>query len=358
MIARRKDHMSPEYIPDEMCAIVLDSYSGVEALQVEKRPVPRPGKNEVLVKVAATSIHPGDLEFINGQFGYFENPTPIVPGFVGCGTVVAAGDGFMARYLNGKRVQCVSRAFYQEEGDGTWAEYMLTSADYALPLDGAVDLEQGATGSAINALSVMGMMNIVKKGGHKAIAQSAAAGAVGQMINRLARREGIEVVNIVRREAQVQTLKEQGLATVLNQGDSDFEQNLHAVCQQYRVRLAFDAVGGSVTRQLLQAMPESSKVVIYGLLSGQMAQVDMKQLIFQKKSVDNYFVVSWLEGKSFISSLLLWRRAQKLVVSDLTTDIRARFPLQDARQAVEEYQRQMTGGKMLLIPGEGNGTTV
>lgn len=348
--------MSSASIPDEMVAIVLDSYAGAEALRVEKRPVPRPGKNEVLVKMAGTSIHPADLEFIKGNYGYFENPTPVVPGLIGCGTVVEAGNGFMARYLNGKWVQCVSRSLYEEEGDGTWAEYMVTSADYALPLDKAVDFEQGATASAMNVLSAMGMMDIVKKGGHKAIMQTAAAGTLGRMVNRFGQREGLTVVNIVRREAQVETLKRHGATLVLNRSDSGFEKQLHDVCHQYDVHLAFDAVGGAVTRQLIKAMPENSEVIIYGLLSGEPAQADMKRLAFQNKRIGNYYVIPWLEGKNLLQSLLLWRRAQKLVASGLKTEIRARYPLEDTIQAVEEYQCQMTAGKMLLIPGEANAT--
>ena len=39
-------------IPEQMIAVVLDSYAGVDGLCVERRPVPKPGKDEVLVKVA------------------------------------------------------------------------------------------------------------------------------------------------------------------------------------------------------------------------------------------------------------------------------------------------------------------
>jgi hypothetical protein len=36
--------MTQTQIPDQMTALVLDSYSGAEALRVEQRPVPKPGK--------------------------------------------------------------------------------------------------------------------------------------------------------------------------------------------------------------------------------------------------------------------------------------------------------------------------
>jgi NADPH:quinone reductase-like Zn-dependent oxidoreductase len=65
----------------------------------------------------------------------------------------------MGRYLQGKRVACIS----QDKGDGVWAEYMVTSTGYALPLDQSVSLEQGAM-SADNPLTAIAFMEIAKKG--------------------------------------------------------------------------------------------------------------------------------------------------------------------------------------------------
>ena len=222
--------MSQEPIPDQMTAVVLDSYSGVEGLRVERRPVPRPGKNEVLVKVAAASINPSDLTFLEGLYG-FKKPTPVVPGFEGSGTVVAAGGGMMGGYLNGKRVACIS----QDKGDGTWAEYMVTSSGYALPLDKSVSLEQGAL-SVVNPLTAMAFFTIVKEGGHKAIVHTAAAGALGQMVNRLGIREEFQVINVVRRDSQGELLKGQGATIVLNSSEANFDEQLTDVCHQYKVR--------------------------------------------------------------------------------------------------------------------------
>jgi hypothetical protein len=45
--------MSQTHIPEQMSAAFLHSYTGVMALRVEQCPVPQPGPNEVLIKVAA-----------------------------------------------------------------------------------------------------------------------------------------------------------------------------------------------------------------------------------------------------------------------------------------------------------------
>ncbi len=328
-----------------MTAVVLDSYSGAEALRVEQRPVPRPAKHEVLVKVEASPLNPSDLAFLEGRYGFQKEP-PVVPGGEGSGTVVAAGAGLMCRYLLGKRVACLR----PPDGDGVWAEYMVTTAKGgALPLHPSVSLEQGAM-SAINPLTASAFLEIVKKGGHQAIVLTAAASALGQMVNRLGRSQGIRIINVVRRSAQVEFLEQRGATIVLNSNDKDFVPKLREVCQRYEARLAFDAVAGPLTGQLLEALPRHGKVTVYGGLSWEAAQAGPDQLIFQDKSLDGFWLGPWLARKNLIQILMIWRRAQRLLGSELESEIRARYPLREAQTAVREYQRQMTGGKILLRP--------
>jgi NADPH2:quinone reductase len=338
--------MTTPQTPKEMTAVVLDAYSGVEALRVQKRPVPKPGPNQVLVKVAASPINPSDLAFLEGSYD-FKKETPVVPGFEGSGTVVVVGSGMMGRYLMGKRVACIN----QKDGDGVWAEYMVTDTTLALPLASSVSMEQGAM-SAVNPLTAMAFLDIAKKGGHKAIVQTAAASALGQMVNRIFENAGIRVINIVRRDAQVEFLKQAGAEIVLNSTNTDFSKELKEICKEHKVHLAFDAVAGELTMQVLNAMPRNSKVTVYGGLSFAAAQADPGDLIFKGKSVDGFWLTSWLREKNPLQSLLLWQRAQKLLASDLKSDVRARYSFADVQTAVSEYQDQMTGGKTLLVPEE------
>jgi NADPH:quinone reductase-like Zn-dependent oxidoreductase len=337
--------MTEQNIPDQMTAVVLDAYSGPEALRVEQRPVPKPGKDEVLVKVAASPVNPSDLALLDGEYG-FKNPPPVVPGGEGSGTVVAVGPGPMGRYFLGKRVACLS----QGTGSGMWADYVVTTAKGgALPLHESVSMEQGAM-SIINPLTASAFMEIAKKGGHKAIVLTAAASALGQMVNRLGRSEGVQVINVVRREPQVDLLKEQGATVVLNSSTADFDQQLKEVCHQADAHLAFDAVAGPMTRQLLDALPNQSKVTVYSCLSYEAPQAGPDHIIFEEKAIDGFWLGPWINNMNLIQILLLWRRAQKLMGDELRSEVRARYPFQEAKQAVQDYLGQMTGGKILLRP--------
>lgn len=334
------------HIPAEMDAVSLDAYDGPASLRVTRRAVPEPGPGQVLVKIAASPINPSDIAFIHGTYG-FRSPPPVVPGQEGAGTVVAAGEGMIERYFLGKRVACLK----MEEGDGMWAEYALASAvGGVLPLKASVGMEQGAM-SAINPLTASAFLEIAKQGGHRTFALAPAASSLGQMVNRLARRQDVQVINIVRREEQAALLRGQGATIVLNSSDGDFAEQLRDVCLGHDCHLAFDAVAGPLTHQLLDAMPHHSKVTVFGGLSKQPAHAGIEHLVFEGKSIDGFWLGPWLLRKNPLGILQTWRRAQALMSTALESTIREQVPLEDAPRAVQAYMEQMTGGKFLLKPG-------
>ena len=134
----------------------------------------------------------------------------------------------------------------------------------------------------------------------------------------------------------------------LNSSDSKFDQHLSDICQQYQPHLAFDAVAGSLTMKVLEAMPSHSKVIVYGGLSYKPVQANPGQLIFQDKSIIGFLLSTWLRRKNIIQSLKIWQRAQKLLTTDLKSKIRGHYPLSEVQKAIKEYQKQMTDGKCLL----------
>jgi len=335
--------MSKVKIPETMTSVVLNAYSGADALSIEQRPVPTPGRNEVLVKVAFAPINPSDLATLTGYYG-LKNPTPIVPGGEGSGEVVAAGPGVMANYFLGKNVACTGWG----TGGGVWSQYVVKSVKGGvLSLNKSLSLEQGAM-SFINPLTASAFIDISKKGGHKAILLTAAASSLGKMVNRLGRNEGIQIVNVVRRDAQVDLLKTQGANVVLNSNEAGFEQQLHEACHQTNTRIAFDAVAGPLTNQLLKAMPLNSKVIVFSALSKQAIQASPDLLIFENKRIDNFWLGPWMSQQNFMKIMLLWKRTQKQIPSHLKSDIRKIYPLQEVKEAISDYKSQMTGGKILL----------
>jgi len=196
----------------------------------------------------------------------------------------------------------------------------------------------------------MAFFIMARQGGHKAIVNTAAASELGQMINRLGQSEGIQVIHIVRRDAQVELLKRQGASAVLNSSEPDFLEQFRDACHQYGARLAFDSVAGVMTENLLEVMPDGSKVIVYGQLSKEPIRIDAGRLFADYKSLSGYYLSTWFATRNMMQNLMLWRRAKKRLLTELKTHIRSQIPLRDVQKAVRDYQSNMTGGKMLLRP--------
>lgn len=280
-------------IPDRMQALTLAAYGPAPfRLSVEACGVPTPGRNEVLVRIAASPVNPSDLLFLEGQYA-FRKQLPAIPGLEGCGRVVATGPGLLARRLAGKRVSCAPAV----SAGGAWAQYAVAPATQCFLLPDRIDDKQGATG-LVNPLAAVGLLERVAALKSKAMISTAAASALGQMLRRVARHRGIQVINVVRRPDQVALIQAQGADHVVDSSDGDFSIQLKDLVDRLDARVALDAIGGAMTGLLLAALPPGGRLVQYGLLSGQAGSVNPADIIFGNKAVEGFYVPTWLARKS------------------------------------------------------------
>ncbi len=243
-------------VPSTMQAVQLDQPNGKLILRAV--PVPHPQAEQVLIRMAATPINPSDLGALMGDSYSGERIYPFIPGLEGSGRVIEAGDGLMARLLNGRRVACTASI----KGNGTWAEYMVTSAQSCLPLNKNVSLEQGAM-ALINPLTALAMFEIAKRGRHRAMVSTASASALGGMLLRIGKRRNVPIIHVVRRQAQVDLIRSRGGEYVLNSSEADFPQQLRVLGEKLRATLWLDAIGGALTQTLAEAAPFGSTILMY-----------------------------------------------------------------------------------------------
>jgi len=312
-----------------------------EAPAIDSVPVPRPEKGEVLIKMHAAPVNPSDLSLLRG--GYLERNYPFTPGLEGSGMVVESGGGAIGRLRKGRWVACTP----DPTGDGTWAEYIKTSAMRTVPLPGGVTPEMGSM-MLVNPMTAVALIGIAKKRNHRAMVNNAAASALGKMLIRLADQDRIHLINIVRREEQEEELISLGAKYVLNSTDPGYKAKLKDIAGSLHATLFLDAVGGEEAAVMMKAAPPGSTLLMYARLSGDPLQADPGWLIREGKHMEGFQLGRWMQEQSTLKKLRVISRVKKGMDGALSSRIREMLPMEEVNEAIAKYKQKMSHGKILL----------
>ena len=234
---------------------------------------PQPAPDEVVVRMEATPINPSDIGLLFGaadlntvkakgtpgqpvvtaqipaaamksMAGRLDQSLPV--GNEGAGVVVAAGSSAAAQALMGKTVAMIGGAMY--------AQYRSMKADQCMLLPDGTTAAEGAS-CFVNPLTALGMVETMRRDGHSALIHTAAASNLGQMLNRICIKDGIQLVNIVRKPEQAELLKGIGAQYVCDTSAPTFMDDLTDALVATGATVAFDATGGGkLAGQILSCM--------------------------------------------------------------------------------------------------------
>ncbi len=204
----------------------------------------------------------------------------------------------------------------------------------------------------INPLTVMGLLDTARRGGHPAAVHTAGASQLGRMLLGIAGRAKYPLICVVRREEQVQLLKSLGAEMVLNSADVDFVEQLATACRHLNATAAFEAIAGDMTGTLLSVMPRGSCVYVYGALSEEpCGNIDPIDLIFGNKTVTGFYLGEWLRRRGAFSVLRAANRIQRMLIDGLIkTQVQRQIGLDEVSEGLQRYVERMTEGKILILP--------
>lgn len=376
----------PTHLPSTALQLrSLISDQGRLELALHEVPVPQPAADEVLLRIEATPINPSDIGLLFGAAdlaqarveGSAERPKVSAPvpaaalpamagrlnqalpvGNEGAGTVVAAGASPAAQALLGRRVAAIGGAMY--------AQYRAVKVEQCLLLPAGASAAEGAS-CFVNPLTALGMVETMRREGHQALVHTAAASNLGQMLNRICLKDGIALVNVVRKPEQARLLREQGAQHVCDASAPGFDAALADAIAATGATLGFDATGGgTLGGQILAAMEvallrKAGEYSRYG--SSTLKQVylygnlDLAPTQFRRS-----FGMAWAMGGWLLFPFLkrigaeAERSLKQRVADELTTTFASHYSHEVSlagalsAEAIAAYGRRATGEKFLITP--------
>ncbi|WP_218689645.1 zinc-binding dehydrogenase [Psychrobacter sp. BF1] len=347
--------------------------------------MPQPSADEVVVRIEAAPLNPSDFGVMFSmadmstavQTGTEQNPivtadvpTKFMPalktrvnkdtpvGNEGAGTVVAAGSSPAAQALMGKMVAVI--------GGGTYRQYHCVNVKSCLALKEGTTAKQGAS-SFVNPLTALAMVETMRAEGHKAIIHAAAASSLGQMLNRICMADGIDLINIVRKDEQEQLLRDMGAKYVVNSSSDTFIADLTAAITKTGTTISFDPIGGGqLSSDILNCMEaaitaDAEEYSVYGSTTFKQAYI-YGALNRGPITLNRNFGFAWGVNGFLLFNALgklgaeTVKSMRKRVAEEITTTFASSYThevtLQQALhlQSIKAYGKQATGEKYLITP--------
>ncbi len=302
-----------------MKAVRFDHYGDIDVLQVIDVPIPDPAPGQVLLKVKAASINPGEASIRKGLLhAMFPATFPSGEGTDFAGVVTKVGADTAGFSLGDELIGFTNfRASH--------AEYVIAEAQNLIRKPSNVPWEVAGALPVAGSTAYAAVRAVSLKPGDT-VAVSGAAGGVGSIAVQLAKRSGAEVIGIAGQSNHA-WLNAHGVKP-LAYGD-DLIDRLRAI----GVTAFIDTHGHGYVKLAIDLGIDPARI----------------NTIIDFEAAKQYKTKS--EGsQSAMNAAVLQELTQLLASGDLEIPIAATYPLAEIRSAFQQLAQGHTHGKIVLIP--------
>ncbi len=323
-----------------MLVVEITEPGGPEVLRMAERPVPRPRRGEVLVRVEAAGVNRPD---IMQRLGRYPPPPGAsdIPGLEVAGTIARFGED-VARWREGDRV-CALVA------GGGYAELCVAPAPQCLPVPDGID---SAIAAAIPETFFTVWSNLFERArlrsGERVLVHGGTSG-IGTTAIQLARAFGATVLATAGSAEKCAACERLG-ATAINYRTSDFVAAVREVTGGRGVDVVLDIVGGEYLPRNLECLALEGRLVQIGLIGGARAQVNLTPILQKRLTISG----STLRARSVEEKGAIARKLEEHVwpllgARRVSPVVHRMFPLRDAAAAHRMLEAGEVIGKVVLV---------
>ena len=330
-----------EKLPAQMTVIGISKPGGPEVLVPETRAVPRPGPDEILIKVLAAGVNRPD---VSQRQGHYPPPPGAsdLPGLEVAGEVVAVGSNAKKHKLGDKVMSLVA--------GGGYAQYCIAQDAQAMAVPPSLSI---AEAGAIPETLMTVWHNVFERGALKAgetLLIHGGSSGIGTMAIQLAKAFGAKVIVTVGSKEKADACLKLGADRAINYKTEDFVAEVKAATSGTGANVILDMVGGDYIERNYAAAAVDGRVVQIAFLGGPKATVNFTGLMVKRlthtgstlrprSNADKAAMVAAIEAK--VMPLLREGRIKPLMDSS--------FPLEKAADAHRRMETSEHIGKIVLL---------
>lgn len=330
-------------VPAEMDAVEIASPGGPEALRPCRRPVPRPGNDEVLIRVEAAGVNRPDV--MQREGGYPPPPgASDLPGLEVAGVVEAAGAG-VARFAPGDEVTALVAG-------GGYAAYCAAPEAQTLPLPRGLGMTEAA---GIPETFFTVWTNVFERGrlraGERFLVHGGASG-IGTTAIQLAAAWGARVFATAGSAERCRACEDLGAERGIDYRGEDFVEVVRGLTGGAGCDLILDMVGADYLARNLDALAVEGRLAIIAFLGGHRCEANLSPVLLKRLTITGSTLrPRSVAEKGRIRDALLARVWPLIEAGRVRPVIARTFPLAEAAAAHAAMDGDPPFGKIVLTVG-------
>jgi NADPH2:quinone reductase len=324
-----------------MKAVVFDEVGEpTKVLRLADVQVPAVGDNEVLVRMLAAPINPGDFLFVQNL--YPEPKKPHFPqqigGNYGAGIVENAG-----KRVAIKPGTLVSVTYYN-----TWAEYAVVPEEWMMPLPSDYPAEKAA--QFMNLITGWDLVEQSKVQPGQWLLLTAGNSTVAKITSQFAKLKNIKVMSVVRRARNGNDLRAFGASQVvdLSNGVKDLCNFIADVTSGSGIHAVVDCVGGPLFGDLVRSLAIGGRATIYGGFRSERFEVHNFDLLMKGAAIQSYIYRYFFTPPGPEDVSVLQKIAEISGRNDFKVPLGGLYLLDDFKTAIDETVRHPERGKRMF----------
>ena len=319
--------------------VITDFGEPANAATLETGTIAVPGKGEVLISTSFSPVNPADINILEGRYGSL----PVLPATVGTegsGRIIATGPDVADLKMD-------DQVFYLSRSD-CWQDYVICTRDQVIKLPGDLPAE-AACMLKINPATAWLLLHQKNNPNPKSwIVQNAANSGVGRAVIAIARKMGLQTINLVRRGELIQPLLETGGNIVVMDNDEGKNTALEKIGGD-SVVLALNAVGGESALRLMSMLSEGGTHITYGAMGKRPLKVPNSLLIFKNLQLKGLWLTQWLKATGYREIENVYCNLCELMLAGtLQQPVDSVFPPEEISAAITRAAENSRSGKVLL----------
>jgi NADPH2:quinone reductase len=326
-------------LPSTMTAIGIREAGGPDMLEPQQRPVPKPGADEILIKVIAAGVNRPD---VMQRQGLYPPPpgAPDIPGLEVCGTVAALGEG-ATRWTLGDTVMALVIG-------GGYAEYCLAHERHALPIGNLTAVEAAAVPETFFTV----WHNVFERGGLKrgeTLLVHGGSSGIGTTAIMLAKNFGARVIVTAGSAEKCDACRKLGADVAINYKTEDFVIVTKSATGDKGADVILDMVGGDYIARNYEAAAVEGRIVQIAFQGSPKADVDFRRIMLKRL----HHTGSTLRARSVADKGAIARAVEAnalplIAAGKIRPVIDSTFPLAKAAEAHKRIEASGHIGKIVL----------